>query len=294
MNLFTISELYQYSGIKPYTIRKWEERYNALTPARSSGNTRYYDGLQLKKLLNIVQLRNAGFKISTICEIDHNEISINLNALYQEKTLIDSKEEFVIRGLLEAGITYDEEKFNYIFSISVKLIGFEETYTNVIFPLLSRIGLLWSKDDFTPANEHFISHLVIRKIYSAIDQLPIIKSPSQRWLLFLPEGEDHEIGLLISYYLIKKAGYSCIYLGPNLPEIDIVQTVVKSQATKLLTFISHNDAQENRNIFISNLLEIKNIETICIAGNVENNVSIIFHNKIKYIDSFVELKSTLN
>ena len=66
MNLFTISELQQFSGIKAHTIRVWEQRYAALNPARSEGNTRYYDNSQLRRLLNIVSLMEADYKISEL------------------------------------------------------------------------------------------------------------------------------------------------------------------------------------------------------------------------------------
>lgn len=64
MIAYSISELQQLSGVKAHTFRIWEQRYNALKPERSDGNTRYYDGSQLRRLLNIVSLMNDDYKIS--------------------------------------------------------------------------------------------------------------------------------------------------------------------------------------------------------------------------------------
>lgn len=69
MNLFSISELQQFSGIKAHTIRMWEQRYQALHPTRSEGNTRYYDNSQLKRLLNIVSLMESDYKVSELCSM---------------------------------------------------------------------------------------------------------------------------------------------------------------------------------------------------------------------------------
>jgi DNA-binding transcriptional MerR regulator len=66
MNTFSISQLSQLSGIKSHTIRIWEQRYKALQPLRSEGNTRYYDSSQLRRLLNIVSLMDEGYKISEL------------------------------------------------------------------------------------------------------------------------------------------------------------------------------------------------------------------------------------
>ena len=69
MDQFSISQLAQFSGIKPHTIRMWEQRYNALQPNRTEGNTRYYDNTQLRRLLNIVSLMQGDYKVSELCSM---------------------------------------------------------------------------------------------------------------------------------------------------------------------------------------------------------------------------------
>ena len=71
---FSISELQQFSGIKAHTIRMWEQRYDALKPNRSEGNTRYYDGQQLRRLLNIVSLMDGDYKISELCTMPDKKL----------------------------------------------------------------------------------------------------------------------------------------------------------------------------------------------------------------------------
>ena len=71
---YTISELEQISGVSVHTIRMWERRYNALDPMRSSGNTRFYDDTQLRRLLNIVSLNQTGLKISNVCALKEDDI----------------------------------------------------------------------------------------------------------------------------------------------------------------------------------------------------------------------------
>ena len=74
MNLFSISQLSQFSGIKPHTIRIWEQRYSAFKPNRSDGNTRYYDDTQLRRLLNIVSLLDNGHKVSSLCSMPDEDL----------------------------------------------------------------------------------------------------------------------------------------------------------------------------------------------------------------------------
>jgi methanogenic corrinoid protein MtbC1 len=40
-------------------------------------------------------------------------------------------------------------------------------------------------------------------------------------VLFMPEGEYHEIGLLFVQYLLKLRGYHVDYLGANVPFVDL-------------------------------------------------------------------------
>ena len=69
MNSFTIAQLSQFSGIKPHTLRMWEQRYQVLSPSRSSGNTRIYNNADLKRLLNIVSLTDSGHKVAELCRM---------------------------------------------------------------------------------------------------------------------------------------------------------------------------------------------------------------------------------
>ena len=78
MNSFTISQLEQFSGIKAHTIRIWEKRYNALRPNRSLGNTRNYDGHQLKRLLNIASLIEGESQVSKFCLLSDEELAIKV------------------------------------------------------------------------------------------------------------------------------------------------------------------------------------------------------------------------
>src|SRR5690606_5494514 len=109
MEGFSISQLAQYSGIKAHTIRAWEQRYNALTPGRSAGNTRYYSNDQFKRLLNIVSLLDYNYKVSQLCIMQDKE----LHDLLEEKKNggTDIKYGYYISQLISAGVNYDESYF---------------------------------------------------------------------------------------------------------------------------------------------------------------------------------------
>lgn len=122
MDLFSISKLAQFSGIKPHTIRIWEQRYNALKPNRSEGNTRYYDNSQMKRLLNIVSLLESDYKVSELCAMSDSRLSGLLQKLRYNAAGNDHYEYFIVQ-LITAGMSYDETYFEKILSHCVLQLG---------------------------------------------------------------------------------------------------------------------------------------------------------------------------
>ena len=238
MNLFSISQLAQYSGIKPHTIRMWEKRYHALKPNRTEGNTRYYDNMQLRRLLNIVSLLDEGHKVSKLCAMPDQQ----LFALIDEKSsTVQHVSSYYISQLIAAAMSYDEQYFSNTFSHCLLRYGMKETYLQVVYPMLIRIGLMWLSDTMPAPHEHFISNLLRQKLFTAIDALAPPKKAFSTWLLFLPENEFHEIGLLFAAYLIRISGDKVIYLGSNVPEHSLGAAINDIMPDYLLLFLVHHD-----------------------------------------------------
>ncbi len=253
MNLFSISDLQKFSGIKAHTIRVWEQRYNALSPTRSDGNTRYYDTTQLRRLLNIVSLMESDYKISELCFMTDEMLFKLLEEKQKSILLGEGANEYFISQLIAAATTFDEAHFEKIFSNCLLRLGMRNTYLSVIYPLLNRIGIMWSAGTMSPAYEHFSCNIIKQKLFSAIDSLPPAKSSRNSWLLFLPENEFHEIGLLFSHYLIRQAGKKVIYLGSNVPFDTLIEAVDKTIPGHLLFFLVHHDTLENSQGYINSL-----------------------------------------
>lgn len=210
------------SGVKAHTLRIWEQRYGIITPKRTATNIRYYDDLDLRRILNISFLNQNGYKISKIAQLKEEEI----HQLIEQITLTPADPDTHIGSLILAMVNLDERRFNQVIQLATHKDGFEHTALHVIFPFLERVGILWQTGDVNPAQEHFISGLIRQKLIAAIDGLPnLYHSYQQKYLLFLPEGEWHEIGLLFAYYLVKKRKHKAIYLGQSLPFSDLLNTV---------------------------------------------------------------------
>lgn len=244
MKTYHISELEQLSGIKAHTIRIWEKRYNLIEPERTDTNIRMYDDRQVRKLLNVSTLLSNGYKISKIAELSEKDLNEKILEIKTEAP-DDIISLSYINDLVSSMLNFNESAFEKTFSAAVTRYGMFDAMLKVFYPLLQKIGIMWSAETAMPVQEHFASSIIRRKLMSATDgQLPSGKK-NKKFLLLLPPGEWHEIGLLFSDYIIRAKGFETIYLGQNVP-YENVATIIKSvKATHVLAFFISRPATED-------------------------------------------------
>jgi MerR family transcriptional regulator, light-induced transcriptional regulator len=214
MSNYSIRDLEQLSGIKAHTLRIWEQRYDILKPERTDTNIRTYDDKDLKLVLNIALLKDHGYKISEISKMEADEMSKEVMSISDKQMNYPDQ----IHALTISMLDLDEERFEKIVSTNTLQFGFENMMVNIIYPFLSRIGTLWITGSIGPAQEHFISNLIRQKLIVAIDgQLPSLRPGAKKYLMYLPEGEMHEISLLFGNYIVRSRQNKVIYLGQSLP-----------------------------------------------------------------------------
>ena len=198
---YSIKDLEKLTGIKAHTIRMWEKRYKFLMPERTLTNIRFYSDQDLRSFLNISILNRNGYKISRIVKMKSTEINKKILEITENVHDFDNQVESLIVAMSEL----DEMKFDKILTTSIIKLGLENTVTQIIYPFFEKIGVLWQIGTINPGQEHFVSNLIRQKLIIAIDgQYDTLAADAKLFLLFLPDGEYHEIGLLYSHYLIKK------------------------------------------------------------------------------------------
>lgn len=223
-SVFSIKDLENLSGIKAHTIRIWEKRYNILEPMRSTTNIRNYDLPNLQKLLNIVLLHNYGYKISRIAEHSTEKIELLVREIISEK----SSKNHAINAFKMAMINFDQALFFNTYNNLLSEKTFREIFYDVVIPLMNEIGLLWQSGTITPAQEHFISFLIKQKLLINTEKIQILEPTrtDKVFVLYLPENEIHELGLMYLNYEILLNGYKSIYLGESVP-IDSLKDMKK-------------------------------------------------------------------
>ncbi len=264
MSSYTIKDLEKISGIKAHTIRIWEQRYNFLQPQRTETNIRSYSAEELKVILNVSLLNKYGFKISHIDKMSSEQMEEKIMALTQ----LDAQKERVVNALIKEMVGLNMVAFERQLDLYIGQKGIEKAITEIIFPYLERVGILWVTNHINPAQEHLATNIVRQKIILGIEKLPPLVNYTKRIVLFMPEGEYHELGILYVHFLLKQRGVYVDYLGANVPMVDLKYLTEMRKIDYLYCHITSPAKNFKLDKFFSNLATINPQTPIILSGQL--------------------------
>ncbi len=264
MPTYSIKDLEQISGIKAHTIRIWEQRYNFLQPQRTETNIRSYSADELKVILNVSLLNKYGFKISHIDKMSSEQMEEKIMALNQ----LDAQKERVVNALIKEMVSLNMVAFERQLDLYIGQKGIEKAINEIIFPYLERVGILWVTNHINPAQEHLATNIVRQKIILGIERLTPLLTYTKRIVLFLPEGEYHELGLLYVHFLLKQKGIYVDYLGTNVPMVDLKYLTENKKVDFLYCHITMPARNFKLDKFFANLATINQQIPIILSGQL--------------------------
>jgi len=285
MHSFTIKDLENLSGIKAHTIRIWEQRYQFLKPDRTDTNIRHYSNEELKKLLNIALLNKYGYKISHIDRMGEAEVKEKLLSL----THTQAQQERLLNDLVQCMIDMDTDKLEHILDNYILSRGIERTITQIIFPYMERIRVVWLINHINLALEHILTNIFRQKLIVGIEGVNTSLKVNKTVLLFLPEGEYHELGMLFMYYLLKSRGVSVIYLGANVPINDVEYVVKLKNPNYIYSHLTSIGQKFNFDKFLVNITKKFTNIPVIISGQLTQSYEKKIPPQINFKKSFSEV-----
>ena len=239
---FSIKDLESFGGIKAHTIRMWERRYNLLEPDRTETNIRTYSLGDLQKLLNVTFLLDHKYKISKIAKHSGKEIATLVSDIVEQDDL--GTNHHAINSLKIAMMNFDLQLFSKTYTTLLQSLSFREIFFTVFIPLLENIGLLWQSGVINPAHEHFISNLIKQKILINTERLENTQPNNDKlFVLFLPENEIHDLGLMYLNYEIVSHGFKCVYLGQNIQIENLKYLATTQQQPHFVSYLTVNPCE---------------------------------------------------
>jgi DNA-binding transcriptional MerR regulator len=288
---YSIKDLEKLTGIKAHTIRIWEKRYDIVMPHRTSTNIRFYTDMDLKKLMNVASLVKFGIKISSLSGLSYEELNEKIIEIYHRPDESDTQ----IDQLILAMTDLEDKKFNNILSNASLDKGFENTITEIIFPFLERLGLLWQTGNINTAHERFVMNILRQKLLVAIDGL--YHQPdnnSKMFVMYLPNDEYHELELLFFRYLIRKKGHKVVYLGQSIPFLDLKEIVSLKSPDYVFTCINLPQSESEIKNYLSKLSVLFSKQKILVAGKQINIYEKEFPENVIKIITISDLKIFLD
>ena len=292
---FSIKNLEHLSGIKAHTIRIWEKRYNLFEPERTDTNIRLYNLENLQKLLNVTLLYNNGYKISRIASLSQQEINENVHKL----TINKNADDWSIGLFKLAMINFDQRLFTKTFNDLLEQFSFSEIFKNVFVPLMNELGVLWLTNSISPSHEHFITSLVKQKIHAMCEDLQqkYTRRTDRRFVLFLPDNEIHELGLLYLQYEVLNNGFQCVFLGQSVPIESLSNLIDIGEPITFISYFTIEPAQDKiesyLNTFNSEIIE--NIDSeLWILGYQVQFISDEIPDKMRIFSSIGDVVHALN
>tara|TARA_R110000751_G_scaffold92387_6_gene180853 strand:- start:227 stop:1126 length:900 start_codon:yes stop_codon:yes gene_type:complete len=251
---FSIKDLENLSGIKAHTIRIWEKRYNLFQPNRTDTNIRCYDLENLQKLLNVTFLYNNGYKISKISQLGEDNIPKVVKNMVAEQR----DNGHVLNSFKMAMMNFDQALFFKTYNALLKEKSFREIFYEDFIPFLNEVGLLWQTDTITPSHEHFICALIKQKILVNTEKLQFSTptNASKTFVLYLPDNEIHELGLMFLNYEILSKGYQSIFLGQSIPIFSLKDLVPLYDNIVFVSYFTVQPEKENIMAYLNEFHEM--------------------------------------
>ena len=224
------------TGLSEHLIRVWERRYRAVQPRRTASGVRLYSEADLTRLRLLRRVTDQGHAIGTVAELDTKQLRRLGGEAAAEPLNADSTGSVALRlieEILKAVAALDLGAALEAISRSDAALGLRTTALDVLLPALQEVGRRWEAGRFSVAQEHAAAAMVRNYLGTALRNL----GRNERSALALsatPEGELHEFGALAAAVYAASSGLGVVYLGPNLPNADLVRTALTLRARVLL------------------------------------------------------------
>ena len=249
-NTYNISFISNACGVKPHTIRTWEKRYNAFSPDRTDGGQRIYSEDDLTKGRLIVSLLEQGYSISRLAGKSLQDLQA---LIFDEKIeSLQSNKMLTSVGIKKLLTHLSNFDLSQISSEMVRLrlsIGAKEFIFKVLIPIIQAVGRMYLDGKYSVTQEHIIS-TIIRYQLSQIN-LPDSENSTDSIILATPEGNLHELPILIADILCQLNRISTYYLGASHPAVCLSEAVNELKSKTIVLGVVSSDKWDYEKNIIS-------------------------------------------
>ena len=270
------------------------------TPDRSSGGQRLYSENDLQRAKLISVLLGRGYTISKIAKNSKAELQELVDISTQTNEDTSQGDSLTIISIRKLFTALSEYKIDHVvqeiehlrMNTSAKDFIFE-----VVLPVMQNIGLMVAKGKYTVTQEHIVS-TIIRDQLGQIN-LPNLGEKSERIALATPDGNLHELSIIIADIICRANRISTSYLGSSHPPECLSQAVNALNCNTIIMGVVTSDKwnyEENMIPYLMQMDKYLDHPVKIILGGAGQLSFPCFENikEIQIIEDFVAFDKGLN
>lgn len=230
--LYSLRQVVELTGLSEFTLRGWETRYGAFRPTRTETGRRGYTSKDLQKAILLRELTKRGERIGPIARLPMAQLSAMMESADLE--IGNAGESPEVDEALRLTALQKWEELESLFRLQGKKRSVRAVALDFVMPLLAGLSRLVGLGHLSIAQEHLLSSLVKDLLHGLRARAPAPHRTDRRFVIAAPEGDYHELGILLAHALVCQAGYRSLYLGPNSPKAEICETALQFGATHVV------------------------------------------------------------
>ncbi len=228
---YKIRQVSDLTGANEFLLRAWENRYSAFTPARTKTGRRLYSETDVLKAQALVTLTKQGVRIGEIAQLDLG----NLNKLIKKSSALNVAldSNILVKHIITSANQFNWPEVHHLILREKQKATPLHWIHGLITPLLAEIGRQVNAGLISITQEHILSAIIKEHVVSQSGERRTKKN-GPRIILAAPEGDFHELGILIAKRIANELGANTLFLGPHMPMSELAAICVRYKATHLL------------------------------------------------------------
>ncbi|MGE0761791.1 MAG: MerR family transcriptional regulator [Bdellovibrionales bacterium] len=233
---FSLRQVADLTGLSEFTLRGWEGRYQAFTPDRTDTGRRRYSKQDLKRAFLLRELTGLGRRISDVARLPNSRLEKELDAVSTDISTVTADAIDNIESVLKMALLQDWDKLKKTLLNLLNKKSPISAIEKVILPLLRQMGMYVTDGRLGIAQEHVLSALIKEQLYVLLAKVFRSKRQDKKFSVIIatPEGDFHEIGILIAHLMLSAHGAKSLLLGANTPKKELCETALRFGATHVL------------------------------------------------------------
>ena len=290
---YGIKHLAAMTGLSRHVLRKWEQRYNLLSPQRAKNGYRVYTPEELQLVFFLKHQLTTDVSIGRLALQGRDALIREMNAGPIDVHPVLPEAQPQARELIQAARRSDRTAVDRTITLLIQQWGFDRALTAVFFPALQIIGELWHQGRISIDGEHLVSQTIQRLLSQQLHSVP--RGPQTGYpqaLVACVPNDFHEIGAMSAVRFLRNGGWNVTYLGPDV-SIDVVRLACRRHRGEFVLFscvIEFTSADMN-DLIADIVRELLPLTTVVMGGRGADCYRDRLEQKgIRYIDDVERMK----